>query len=187
MPQIGEIKGGRELGYKDNCKRIYALCPNCGQGRWIETKKRKVKSNICQKCTRHLNGIKRRGKLSGHWKGGRYKNPEGYIIVRLFPEDFFYPMANSNGYVSEHRLLMAKHLNRCLLSWEIVHHKNSIRDDNRLENLELLPTPKQHSLFTRIQQELKKRDKQIKELQRRVTLLEAENVLLRGNQDARTR
>ena len=105
------------------------------------------------------------GPASPNWRGGRNKNGKGYIEIRLFPDDFFFPMTNHKGYVMEHRLVMARHLKRCLLSYEIVHHKNGIRDDNRLENLELLPAAYKHASLTRLQQHIKKLERRVADLE----------------------
>lgn len=51
-----------------------------------------------------------------------------------------HPMAGKNGYIMEHRLVMSDALGRPLLATENVHHINGVRDDNRIENLELWST-----------------------------------------------
>lgn len=60
----------------------------------------------------------------------------GYVMVK----DPTNPMAMQNGYVMEHRVVMAEMLGRPLVKHENVHHINGTRDDNRPENLELWNT-----------------------------------------------
>lgn len=126
-----------------------------------------------------------KGRKVPHYpKGGRFKDGDGYIMLKVHRGDFFYPMATKAGYVMEHRLVVAKQLNRCLLPWEVVHHKGTKypsgsienRADNRIENLELLPQQTSHLPSMGVQ-------RYIKELQQRVTHLEAELTLLRAQLD----
>jgi hypothetical protein len=69
-----------------------------------------------------------------------------YIHLTVPRDDKFAPMRN-NGYILEHRYIMAEHLGRCLNKDEVVHHINGIKTDNRIENLALL-TPQEHETNT---------------------------------------
>lgn len=73
------------------------------------------------------------------WRGGRHQY-HGYIYIYC-PE---HPHATMAGYMLEHRLVMEKELGRFLEKGEVVHHKNHIKTDNRIENLELISTLSQH-------------------------------------------
>lgn len=48
-----------------------------------------------------------------------------------------HPNSNKRGRILEHVFVMSEHLKRPLHKHENVHHLNGIRDDNRIENLEL--------------------------------------------------
>lgn len=142
MPQIGEIQTAKSLGYKGYNKRVWAACISCGKERWVVSFRTVPIFSLCAKCSFAQvasHSVKdRRGNTNPNWRGGRYKDrSNGYSMFWVGENDFFFSMTRATGYVLEHRLVMAKHLGRNLQSWEEVHHKNGIKDDNRLENLEL--------------------------------------------------
>lgn len=78
------------------------------------------------------------------WAGGRVRNRQGYIVQTIHDDHPFASMGyrerkdSATLRVLEHRLVVAEHLGRPLESYEHVHHINGIRDDNRIENLQVL-------------------------------------------------
>ena len=78
---------------------------------------------------RFAKGHHGRGKNNYGWKGGRVLNSHGYYRIKL---------AGWNNYILEHVMIMEEYLGRKLQKGEIVHHKNGIITDNRIENLELM-------------------------------------------------
>lgn len=95
----------------------------------------KTKSNLCRK--HYIESSPYFGESrekNFNWKGGRFINDAGYIMIRQ-PE---HPFANNIGYVREHRLIMEQHIGRYLKREEIIHHRNEVKTDNRIENLEII-------------------------------------------------
>ena len=92
-------------------------------------------------------------------------NKQGYVEIYIPSNSKYFEMRNKNSYrwILEHRLIMAQHLGRCLESWEIIHHINEIKTDNRIENLEILE-PKKHINFHFQNKLMKKEIKELREL-----------------------
>lgn len=183
MPEIGETQNGKSLGLKTHCLYIWQACSICSSNEhWIRLVKGKPRNLRCKSCVAKetLKKIDNLGANNFNWKGGRQATGNGYISLVVYQDDFFYPMANKSGRVLEHRLLMAKHLNRCLLPWEVVHHKGTKyplgsienKSDNRIENLELLKGPGRHNKYA--EKELKRQSKLIEKLQARIRQLEGD-------------
>jgi len=87
------------------------------------------------------------GAANPAWKGGvTYRRGKGnYIGPRYVrcPLDLTV-MARADGYVMEHRLVMARWIGRPLLRSEVVNHINHDPRDNRRGNLELYPSNGDH-------------------------------------------
>jgi len=74
-----------------------------------------------------LSSRDRNGEKNPRWKGGRTIQSSGYVMLTVGPKQTRY----------EHIVIMERFLGRAMNCEETVHHKNGVRDDNRIENLEL--------------------------------------------------
>lgn len=65
--------------------------------------------------------------------GSGHLSKNGYVYITKVG----HPNAKAKGRMFEHTFVMSEHLKRPLSKMESVHHKNGIKNDNRIDNLEL--------------------------------------------------
>lgn len=107
-----------------------------GKSGWTEESRLKYREKMC-------------GSKNPAWKGGAtYKRSKGNYVGPKYVRcpEAFKAMARKDGYVMEHRLVMAMHLGRNLDRIEVVHHKDHDTRNNAITNLELFPNNRAHKL-----------------------------------------
>lgn len=78
-----------------------------------------------QHCSKSCGMHTRTAKISD-MAGWKLQHRTGYVITSI-----------KGRTVMQHRIVMEQHLGRELKDYETVHHRNGVRSDNRIENLEL--------------------------------------------------
>lgn len=111
-------------------------CPTC--------RYQKSKTTLCYICktTMHSRRYKHcrhcTNTLKANYGTGRYIK-SGYVMV--FQKSHPRSQGSGGNYVFEHILVMERHLGRYLIENENVHHKNGVKHDNSIKNLELWTRP----------------------------------------------
>ena len=106
-------------------------CPKCSKpmGR---------KAKLCRLCADEQRWISTGGENHYRWGKGQHVDKLGYVQVRVPPE-----RRKGRRYQAEHRVVW-EDANGSIPKGYIVHHKNEIKNDNRLENLECI-SRKEHN------------------------------------------
>ena len=148
-----------------SAKRVLAACDGCGkqlnimwsnylQGQRVPGRNGKT---YCHKCAAAVAGLsakgrkspevaaanrRRRGSKHASWRGGRYLDREGYVMILTNAAS---SGAGWSKYEKEHILVMRQHLGRLLLPEEVVHHIDNDKENNVIDNL-FLTTNSGHRL-----------------------------------------
>ncbi len=139
---------------KEYKEKMSLACKKFGVGKWNKGSKRtkefkKIRSELTKKQWKQ--GVRKKGwkvdkeitknwgrvgKDNARWKGGRWKENNGYIVVNI----------GRNKKRREHSVVMENYLGRKLEPIELIHHIDGNKSNNNIENLFLCSKSKHATL-----------------------------------------
>jgi hypothetical protein len=139
------MKGGKRTKGEQAVARVHTSCLYCGAD--IYSTPYRISIGAGKYCCKEHHHKSMVGKVpynkgvpnpawfkssNPKWKGGK-KTSRGYVYIWV-----------GHNYIAEHRLIMEQKLGRSLNKKEEIHHINYIKNDNRIDNLELFKDHSSH-------------------------------------------
>mgnify|MGYP003330831759 FL=1 len=152
----------RQANGKRNRTKIKIKCTIC-QGiteTFLDNYSKSTKKDnwVCRKCSAPINGKNGQGKKKGkkyknlqgknspRWKGGRYINSQGYVMIFINEDGRSHNSPGFKAYRKEHTVVAERELGRSLTKEECVHHIDGNRQNNDWSNLAVINSNGHHKL-----------------------------------------
>lgn len=131
---------------------VIKACARCGKELRLKPSQAAI-----QYCSKQCEAAARTKRPIDRMHNGKLAKKDHYGYVMIYEPN--HPNKSFGGFVYEHRHVVEQAFGRYLASDEQVHHINGVKDDNRIDNLQVL-SEREHRLITvREYQEQLKRDR----------------------------
>ena len=147
--QLIHVKGNKHKvpyrmlnGKPGNRYYVKINCDECGKEVLISaSSESRCNKSYCSRNCRYKNRIAPNGKT----KRKRGSKPDSYILIKSAD----HPHAGKDGYIPLHRHVVEMSLGRILDKNELVHHIDMDKENNNIENLDVIVGNKDHCLCHR--------------------------------------
>lgn len=125
----------RKLGIETRKPHDYPTTEKQRQA-WVRIGKSGKGKRVSLKTRQAISNARKGKRLRSDYDFGGHEKQRNDGYVSVYVPD--HPNANKDGYVMKHHLVMEQYIGGYIPEGYVVHHKNGKRNDNDIENLELM-------------------------------------------------